>query len=252
MTGTTWIEESGILEGPVAITNTHSVGTVHQAVIEWSVLHVHGLRWSLPVVAETWDGYLNDIDGFHVRREDVFRAIESARVGAVAEGNVGGGTGMVLYDFKGGVGTSSRIAETDHGTYRVGVLVQANYGEREQLRISGVPLGREITDLMPELDQSSEDEGSIIIVVATDAPVLPHQLKRIAKRASLGLGRNGSIAGNGSGDIFIAFTTAHPEVGTEDGGLFELRMLGASTRCSKRQSRLPKKQWSMPWWRRRR
>ena len=226
MTGTTWIEESGILEGPVAITNTHSVGTVHQALIEWSVRHVEGVNWSLPVAAETWDGYLNDINGFHVRREHVFRAIESARPGPVAEGNVGGGTGMVVYEFKGGIGTSSRITETDHGTYRVGVLVQANYGGRERLRIAGVPVGREITDLMPELDQTFKEEGSIIIVVATDAPVLPHQLKRIAKRASLGLGRNGSIAANGSGDIFIAFTTAHPEIGTEEGGLFDLRMLG--------------------------
>ncbi len=226
MTGTTWIEESGMLEGPVAITNTHSVGTVHQALIEWSVRHVEGVNWSLPVAAETWDGYLNDINGFHVRREHVFRAIESARPGPVAEGNVGGGTGMVVYEFKGGIGTSSRITETDHGTYRVGVLVQANYGGREQLRIAGVPVGREITDLMPELDQTFKEEGSIIIVVATDAPVLPHQLKRIAKRASLGLGRNGSIAANGSGDIFIAFTTAHPEIGTEEGGLFDLRMLG--------------------------
>ena len=226
MTGTTWIEESGILEGPVAITNTHSVGTVHQALIEWSVRHVEGVNWSLPVAAETWDGYLNDIDGFHVQREHVFRAIESARPGPVAEGNVGGGTGMVVHEFKGGIGTSSRIAETEHGTYRVGVLVQADFGGREQLRIAGVPVGREITDLMPELDQALVKEGSIIIVVATDAPVLPHQLKRIAKRASLGLGRNGSIAGNGSGDIFVAFTTAHPEIGTEEGGLFDLRMLG--------------------------
>ena len=226
MTGTTWIEESGILEGPVAITNTHSVGTVHQALIEWSVLHVEGVNWSLPVAAETWDGYLNDINGFHVRREHVFRATETARPGPVAEGNVGGGTGMVVYEFKGGIGTSSRITETDYGTYRVGVLVQANYGGREQLRIAGVPVGREITDLMPEFDQTFKEEGSIIIVVATDAPVLPHQLKRIAKRASLGLGRNGSIATNDSGDNFIAFTTAHPEIGTEEGGLFDLRMLG--------------------------
>jgi L-aminopeptidase/D-esterase-like protein len=228
MTGTTWIEESGILEGPVAITNTHSVGTVHQAVIEWSVRNVEGVNWSLPTVAETWDGGLNDINGFHVKREHVFRAIESASAGPVAEGNVGGGTGMVAYDFKGGIGTSSRIAETDYGTYRVGVLVQANYGDRSRLRIAGVPVGREIVDLTPELlrRRGGDEDGSIIIVVATDAPVLPHQLKRIAKRASLGLGRNGSVASNYSGDIFIAFTTAQPEVGTEQAGLFDLRMLG--------------------------
>ncbi|MFQ5790528.1 MAG: P1 family peptidase [Acidobacteriota bacterium] len=229
MTGTTWIEEAGVMEGPVAITNTHSVGAVHQAVIEWSVRHVEGLNWSLPVVAETWDGRLNDINGFHVMREHVFEAIERARSGPVVEGNAGGGTGMVAYQFKGGIGTSSRIVETDYGSYTVGVLVQANYGRRRQLRIAGVPVGQELTELMPEISRSSSREdgdGSIIIVVATDAPILPHQLKRVAKRASLGLGRNGSIATNGSGDIFLAFSTAHREIGTEEGGLFRLEMLG--------------------------
>jgi L-aminopeptidase/D-esterase-like protein len=228
MTGTTWIEESGILEGPVAITNTHSVGTVHQALIEWSVKNVDGLSWSLPVVAETWDGGLNDINGFHVKPEHVFSAIESARGGQVAEGNVGGGTGMRAYQFKGGIGTSSRIVDTAHGRFTVGALVQANYGLRPQLRIAGAPVGQEIQDLMPEEARRDDGDGSIIIVVATDAPVLPHQLKRIAKRASLGLGRNGSIASNGSGDIFIAFSTAHPNIGTEAGGLYDLKMLGNS------------------------
>ena len=226
MTGTTWIEESGILEGPVAITNTHSVGTVHQAVIEWSVRNVEGLIWSLPVVAETWDGGLNDINGFHVRPEHVFAAIESAQGGAVAEGNVGGGTGMTVYQFKGGIGTSSRLVETDQGRFTVGALVQANYGLRSELRIAGVPVGQEIQELMPEPGRPDDGNGSIIVVVATDAPVLPHQLKRIAKRASLGLGRNGSIASNGSGDIFIAFSTAHKNIGTEAGGLYDLKMLG--------------------------
>src|SRR3990170_7239006 len=226
MTGTTWIEESGILEGPVAITNTHSVGTVHQAVIEWSVRNVEGLTWSLPVVAETWDGGLNDINGFHVKPEHVFAAIESARGGAVTEGNVGGGTGMTVYQFKGGIGTSSRLVETDQGRFTVGALVQANYGFRSELRIAGVPVGQEIQDLMPEPGRPDDGDGSIIIVVATDAPVLPHQLKRIAKRASLGLARNGSIASNGSGDIFIAFSTAHKNIGTEAGGLYDLKMLG--------------------------
>jgi L-aminopeptidase/D-esterase-like protein len=230
MTGTTWIEESGILEGPVAITNTHSVGTVHQAVIEWSVRNVEGLSWSLPVVAETWDGGLNDINGFHVKPEHVFSAIESASGGPVAEGSVGGGTGMRAYQFKGGIGTASRIVETPHGRFTVGTLVQANYGLRSQLRIAGVPVGQEIPDLMPEGDRpdGGDDDGSIIIVVATDAPVLPHQLKRIAKRASLGLARNGSIASNGSGDIFIAFSTAHKNIGTEAGGLYSLKMMGNS------------------------
>jgi len=226
MTGTTWIEESGILEGPVAITNTHSVGTVHQAVIEWSVRNVEGLIWSLPVVAETWDGGLNDINGFHVKPEHVFAAIESAHGGAVTEGNVGGGTGMTAYQFKGGIGTSSRLVETDQGRFTVGALVQANYGFRSELRIAGVPVGQEIQDLMPEPGRPDDGDGSIIIVVATDAPLLPHQLKRIAKRASLGLARNGSIASNGSGDIFIAFSTAHKNIGTEAGGLYDLKMLG--------------------------
>jgi L-aminopeptidase/D-esterase-like protein len=233
MTGTTWIEESGILEGPVAITNTHSVGTVHQAVIEWSVKNVEGLSWSLPVVAETWDGGLNDINGFHVKREHVFAAIENAAGGPVPEGNVGGGTGMQVYQFKGGIGTSSRVLETPHGRFTVGVLVQANYGLRPQLRVAGAPVGLEIPDLMPEGrdaddDDGADGDGSIIIVVATDAPVLPHQLKRIAKRASLGLGRNGTIASNGSGDIFIAFSTFHKNIGTEQGGLYDLKMLGNS------------------------
>jgi L-aminopeptidase/D-esterase-like protein len=228
MTGTTWIEESGILAGPVAITNTHSVGTVHQAVIEWSVRNTEGLTWSLPVVAETLDSDLNDVNGFHVKPEHVFAAIESASGGPVAEGNVGGGTGMTVYDFKGGIGTSSRIVEIQGRGFTVGVLVQANYGARGQLRVAGVPVGLEIPDLMPEgLEPADDDgDGSIIIVIATDAPVLPHQLKRIAKRASLGLGRNGSIASNSSGDIFIAFSTFHKNIGTEEGGLFDLKMIG--------------------------
>jgi len=209
MTGTTWVEESGFLEGPVMITNTHSVGVVRDAVIEWQ-MRKQGKTfqpWSLPVVAETWDGFLNDINGFHVKREHVFQALDAARAGAVAEGNVGGGTGMVVHQFKGGIGTSSRKLESRMGGYTVGVLVQANYGGRSQLTIAGVPVGREISDLMPERGKS--DDGSIIVVVATDAPVLPHQLKRIAKRAALGIGKNGGIGTNGSGDIFIALSTAN-------------------------------------------
>ena len=209
MTGTTWVEESGFLEGPVMITNTHSVGVVRDAVIEWQ-MRKQGKTfqpWSLPVVAETWDGFLNDINGFHVKREHVFQALDAARAGAVAEGNVGGGTGMVVHQFKGGIGTSSRKLESRMGGYTVGVLVQANYGGRSQLTIAGVPVGWEISDLMPERGKS--DDGSIIVVVATDAPVLPHQLKRIAKRAALGIGKNGGIGTNGSGDIFIALSTAN-------------------------------------------
>lgn len=210
MTGTTWVEESGFLEGPVMITNTHSVGTVRDAVIAWRLKHgppdSTGYWWSLPVVGETYDGYLNDVNGFHVKPEHVFEALDSAHSGLVAEGNVGGGTGMVCHEFKGGTGTASRTLAESEGGYIVGVLVQANYGVRKQLRIAGVPVGLEIT----ESAIRGDDSGSIIIVVATDAPLVAHQLKRLARRAAIGLARNGSVAGNGSGDIFIAFSTANP------------------------------------------
>ena len=210
MTGTTWVEESGLLEGPVMITNTHSVGIVRDAVIAWRVKHGQGNQpWSLPVVAETWDGFLNDINGFHVKAEHAFEALDSARAGPVTEGNVGGGTGMICHEFKGGIGTASRKLGEEQGGYTLGVLVQCNYGLRDQLRIAGVPVGREITENLVW----SEETGSIIVVIATDAPLLPHQLKRLARRAALGLARNGSISGNGSGDIFIAFSTANPGAG---------------------------------------
>lgn len=216
MTGTTWITESGFLEGPVMITNTHSVGVVHDAVIEWQVKHgfYEGLPgepevfWSLPVVAETWDGDLNDINGFHVSKKDAFDALDAATGGAVAEGNVGGGAGMICHEFKGGAGTSSRVLAKEDGGYTVGALVQANYGIRKTMRIAGVPINAEIPDLLPGIPQA-EERGSIIVVIATDAPLLPHQLRRVAQRASLALGRMGSYASNGSGDIFIAFSTAN-------------------------------------------
>jgi L-aminopeptidase/D-esterase-like protein len=216
MTGTTWVEESGFLEGPVMITNTHSVGVVRDAVIAWRVAHgpadATDSWWSLPVVAETWDGWLNDINGFHVKPEHVFHAIDTAHSGPVEEGAVGGGTGMVCNGFKGGIGTSSRQLDGKQGGYRVGVLVQCNYGTRQNLRIAGIPVGREIESEDPYawVPSDAAERGSIIVVVATNAPLLPHQLKRIARRVSLGLGRTGSIAGNGSGDIFIAFSTANP------------------------------------------
>ena len=215
MTGTTWVEESGFIEGPIMITNTHSVGTVRDAVIAWQ-MKKQGKTfqpWSLPVVAETWDGFLNDINGFHVKPEHVAQALDQAASGPVAEGSVGGGTGMVAHQFKGGIGTSSRKIEIDGVSYTVGVLVQANYGGREGLMIAGVPVGREIADLMPK--QGTPDTGSIIVVVATDAPLLPHQLKRVVKRAALGIARNGGIGGNSSGDIFIAFSTANAGAGKE-------------------------------------
>jgi D-aminopeptidase len=217
MTGTTWVEESGFLEGPVMITNTHSVGTVRDAVIAWRLKHggpdKEGYAWSLPVVAETWDGYLNDTNGFHVKPEHVFHALDSAHGGAVEEGSVGGGTGMICNEFKGGIGTASRVLAAKYGGYTVGVLVQCNYGQRNQLRIAGVPVGREI----PGKPVWDDDIGSIIVVVATDAPLIPTQLKRVAKRVALGLGRNGSFSGDGSGDIFIAFSTANPQAASADG-----------------------------------
>jgi len=230
MTGTTWIEESGFLEGPVMITNTHSVGVVRDAVVAWRVARgpadARGSLWSLPVVAETWDGELNDINGFHVKQEHVFQALDSARAGPVEEGNVGGGTGMICNGYKGGIGTSSRKLSDKDGGYTIGVLVQCNYGTRLNLRIAGIPVGREIPndDLRSSLPQDIVERGSIIVVVATDAPLLPHQLKRLARRVSLGLGRAGSIAGNGSGDIFVAFSTANPDANALD-HVVELRMV---------------------------
>ncbi|HEY4282524.1 MAG TPA: P1 family peptidase [Chthoniobacterales bacterium] len=225
MTGTAWVEESGFLEGPVVITNTHSVGVARDATIAWRIKHgapdVTGYWWSLPVVAETWDGWLNDINGFHVKPEHVAHALDSAHGGAIEEGSVGGGTGMICYEFKGGNGTASRKititaggeGETEKQTrnFTVGVFVQANCGRRPQLTIAGVPVGREIPGSVYK-----EEAGSIIIVVATDAPLLPNQLKRLARRASLGLARTGSVSGNGSGDLFIAFSTANPNATNSD------------------------------------
>ena len=230
MTGTTWVEESGFLEGPVMITNTHSVGVVRDAVIQWRVQHGQpdptGYWWSLPVVAETWDGWLNDINGFHVKLDHAWHAIDSAHGGAVEEGNVGGGTGMICNGFKGGIGTSSRKVDMKLGSYTVGVLVQCNYGARKNLRIAGVPVGMEIPEDAGSANAgfAQEDRGSIIVVVATDAPLVAHQLKRLARRVSLGLGRNGSISGNGSGDIFIAFSTANSDAAKTE-GVVQLTML---------------------------
>jgi len=220
MTGTTWLEESGQLKGPVMITNTHSVGTVHQATIAWRIRQgeaaATGYWWALPVVAETWDGHLNDINGFHVKSEHVDAALDGASGGPVAEGNVGGGTGMVCYEFKGGIGTASRVVDVLGSNYTVGVLVQANYGIRDQLRIAGVPVGKHLREHRVYTEPEPDGTGSIIIVIATDAPLLPHQLKRLTRRAALGLGRNGSIASNGSGDIFVAFSTADDSLGRAD------------------------------------
>lgn len=234
MTGTTWVEESGFLGGPVMITNTHSVGVVHDAVIEWVVARGRTFDWSLPVVAETWDGGLNDINGFHVTTAHALAAIDGARPGPVAEGNVGGGTGMVCNQFKGGTGTASRRIFVLGQGYTVGVLVQCNYGGRARLTVAGVPVGQEIADLLPcfarltdgtwagtpacesGAGEDTGDQGSIIVVVATDVPLLPHQLKRVVKRAALGIGVMGGIGGDSSGDIFIAFSTANPGAAVAD------------------------------------
>jgi L-aminopeptidase/D-esterase-like protein len=217
MTGAHWVEESGFLEGPVMLTNTHSVGAVHEGTIAWRIQHgpadATGFWWSNPVVAETWDGELNDINGFHVKQEHVFEALSGARGGPVAEGNVGGGTGMICNGFKGGIGTSSRRVTDSAGGYTVGVLVQCNCGRKKDLLIAGVPVGAELAGSGARED----DGGSIIIVVATDAPVIGHQLKRLARRASLGLARTGSRSGNGSGDIFLAFSTANPGAAKPNG-----------------------------------
>ena len=225
MTGTTWVEESGFLKGPIMITNTHSVGIVRDAVVAWMCEasrqdpDLPGPTWSLPVVAETYDGGLNDTNGFHVKQEHAFAALNAASTGPVAEGNVGGGTGMVCHGFKGGIGTASRVLESTSGGYTVGVLVQANHGARKNLSIAGVPVGREIADLEPVLHfgHSGAGSGSIIVVVATDAPLLPHQLKRLARRVPLGIAKVGGIGANSSGDIFIAFSTANSEAAQRTG-----------------------------------
>ena len=227
MTGTTWVEESGQMWGPVMITNTHSVGIVHDAVIEWGVTGDQFESqidsdnwWGLPVVGETWDGWLNDLNGFHVKKEHAFQALDSATGGPVTEGSVGGGTGMICYEFKGGIGTSSRVVKFGEDEYTLAVLVQANFGWRSQLLVAGVPVGREIPD-DPAYSASSKlgierDMGSIIAIVATDAPVLPHQLKRIARRVSMGVARTGGIASDSSGDIFLAFSTNADIAGMTD------------------------------------
>jgi D-aminopeptidase len=229
MTGIHWIQEGGFLEGPIAITNTHSVGVARDAVIEWQNKNklysplVRDIYWLMPVVTETYDGALNDINGFHVRKEDVFSALDGAKPGPVAEGNVGGGTGMALHQFKGGTGTASRRLPADKGGYTVGVLVQANYGTRAALTVAGVPVGREIPDLMPTINLP-QSTGSIVVVVATDAPLLPTQLNRLARRAPLGIGRTGGLGSNGDGDLVIAFSTANSGAAKRT-GIADVKML---------------------------
>jgi D-aminopeptidase len=218
MTGAEWVEESGFLEGPVLLTNTHSVGVTRDAVVEWGTKKFPGTEnFSLPVVAETWDGELNDINGFHVKKEDVFSALDHAKSGPVEEGNAGGGTGMRAFGFKAGTGTSSRLIVIGGEHFCLGVLVQANFARRDNLMVAGVPVGKEIPDLQPVFPKELEKEGSLLVVIATDAPLLSPQLKRVVKRAALGMARTGGISTNSSGDLFIAFSTAVPaEVGIRE------------------------------------
>ena len=248
MTGTAWVEESGFLEGPVSITNTHSVGVVRDAVIEWMIKRPSAQPWALPMVAETFDGLLNDVNGFHVKREHAFSALDGARGGAVVEGSVGGGTGMICFGFKGGIGTSSRRLTAASGGYTVGVLVQCNAGRRSEMRVGGVPVGRILSDLtlcvtspvtgstgwaagLPlcdakptAVDERREGMGSIIVVVATDAPLMPQQLRRLAVRAALGIGAAGGRGENSSGDLIVAFSTANAGA-RKDTGVVAPRML---------------------------
>lgn len=220
MTGSAWVEEGGFLEGPIGITNTHSVGVVRDTIIKWQVTHSTIFQgWSCPLVTETADGWLNDINAFFVKPEHVLEALSSATAGPIAEGNVGGGTGMLCYEFKGGTGTSSRKLPEKFGGWTIGALAQTNFGRRFQLTIAGAPIGQHLKDdtiWTSGENPFKQDDGSLIVILATDAPLLPHQLKRLAKRASLGMARTGSLGGNGSGDIFLAFSIANPNAALGD------------------------------------
>ncbi len=222
MTGLSWIEESGTFSGPVGITNTHAVGVVHAGIVAWTVRHHPHLAqvWLLPVVAETWDGYLNDINGQHVTQETAIAALEAAAAGPVAEGSVGGGTGMSCYHFKGGSGTSSRLVSHAGTDYAVGVFVQANFGSRGELTLAGLPVGRLVTadDPMATFSLAPEGSGSVIAVMGTNAPLLPGQCKALARRVTLGLARTGTTGSHFSGDLFLAFSTGNPGAITPGAG----------------------------------
>lgn len=225
MTGVHWLAESGLLCGPIGITNTHQVGIVRDSFVAYTKEHGLSDSSTLPVVAETYDGWLNDIDAFHLTKAHVYEALSTAKGGPVAEGNVGGGTGMICHDFKGGIGTASRLVDSKSGRYTVGALVQANHGDRHLLRVDGVPVGREIdSEHTPLPWKESPQGGSIIVVIATDAPLLPVQCKRLARRATVGLARVGSVGHNGSGDIFLAFATGNHFPAKADTPI-ELKML---------------------------
>jgi L-aminopeptidase/D-esterase-like protein len=236
MTGVSWIEESGTFAGPIAITNTHAVGVAHAGIIAWTLKHHPHLAraWLLPVAAETWDGYLNDINGHHVTEQTVISALEAARPGPLDEGSVGGGTGMICYAYKGGSGTASRLADCAGATYTVGVFVQANFGGRRELTLAGVPLGEALAadDPVARYFSMPPGAGSVIAVVATDAPLLPHQCKALARRVTLGLARTGTSGSHYSGDLFVAFSTANH-------GVFGGGLAGPAPRGPGRMSFLP-------------
>jgi len=216
LTGMHWLNESGLLCYPVALTTTHHIGTVHEALVAYGMETGQTSMSSLAVVAETWDGFLNDMNAFHIKKEDVYLALEDASSGPVVEGNVGGGTGMICHEFKGGIGTASRLVEAAGSQYTVGVLVQANQGDRADLRLDGIPVGRLLgSEQVPLPDWDTPASSSIIVIVATDAPLLPVQCRRLARRATIGLGRTGSYGHNGSGDIFLAFATGNHLPGSE-------------------------------------
>jgi len=237
MTGSAWVEEGGFLEGPVGLTNTHSVGIVRDTIIAWQVKNkIQYQPWSLPVVAETADAWLNDMNGFFVKDKHVFEALDFATSGQIAEGNVGGGTGMMCYEFKGGTGTASRKLPQNLGGWTVGILAQTNFGRRHQLTVAGVPVGSALKENAPmthgenpyrsDENPYKQDDGSLIVIVATDAPLLPHQLKRVARRVSLGMARTGSVGGNSSGDIFLAFSTAnHTATRSGESGVANIQTL---------------------------
>ncbi len=228
LTGAAWIEEGGFLEGPIGLTNSHSVGVVRDTIIDWQVQNdAIFQRWSLPVVAETADGWLNDMNGFHIQPEHVWQALDSAQGGPLAEGSVGGGTGMLGYEFKAGTGTASQKLPQKFGGYTLGALAQVNFGRRYQLTVAGVPVGQHIPEGAPftKGQHPLHEQGSLVIVFATDAPLLPHQLKRIARRGALGMARTGGLAGNGSGDLFLAFSSANPGAARPEGGLAQVLVL---------------------------
>ncbi|MBC7878126.1 MAG: P1 family peptidase [Anaerolineales bacterium] len=230
MTGAAWVEEGGLLEGPIGITNTHSVGIVRDTIIKWQIKNNAMYQpWSCPLVTETADAWLNDMNAFYIKEEHALAALDSAKSGAIEEGSVGGGTGMICYEFKGGTGTSSRKLPENLGGWTVGALVQTNFGKRYQLTIAGAPVGHQLVDYAPYSKMPSpfaQDTGSLIVIIGTDAPLLPHQLKRVAKRAALGMARTGSMGGNGSGDIFFAFSTANPKAAyPESNGLLNIEAL---------------------------